>query len=728
MTFVARAYGRRASGRRNGALARASTREVETGDGVAYARRGATRVGRVERKDGKAAYVVREAPNGESVKVSVKAIEMNFGADADVDGMEAFATRAEGRDAEKALAAAWELIDEFGVEDGAVCDAAYVSELMFGGEEVAVGANAFAAHRLLSSPAGGMYFKLKAKGTYEARSSDQIEALKRKREAETRAANVENVFLEEIQAAVAAVAGAKPDRATLWRRDEEGDDARARRLEALEAYALGEKHHNAGEKAMADDLLGKLGFMRSPEGALKTLIATGTWSAHENLAVRKYGVQIDFPKEALAACASVLSNPPGDADAASRVDLTHLEAYAIDDAGTVEVDDAVSAEALGDDGQIRVWIHIADPTRLVSPGSPLDDVARERATTLYYPSEVVPMFPLDIAAGPMSLGAGSETSEAMSVRADVDVEGNVLDFEIMPSLIRLTKRWTYKDVDAALDSVDCDQNLRLLYKVALARDERRAEDGSITIMLPENDLNVEGATARGGGDDVKVTMSLADAHTASRMLVTELMILAGDVVARFGERENIPLPYRGQGEPRLMSDDEWDVIPEGICQDMAMRSTMTSSTIGSTPRPHYSLGLNAYVQFTSPIRRYTDMLAHYQIKAHLRGDPLPFDAPTLDDIIENVGDTVGGAIRSQRETTKYWSAVYFAAQPAGARWRATVVKFIRGDDLVLVVFDDLGYETVVKLEQPAILGETITLRFMSADPHAGSVSFARVAE
>ena len=194
---------------------------------MAYARRGATRVGRVERKDGKAAYVVREAPNGESVKVSVKAIEMNFGADADVDGMEAFATRAEGRDAEKALAAAWELIDEFGVEDGAVCDAAYVSELMFEGEEVAVGANAFAAHRLLSSPAGGMYFKLKAKGTYEARSSDQIEALKRKREAETRAANVENVFLEEIQAAVAAVAGSKPDRATLWRRDEEGDDARA---------------------------------------------------------------------------------------------------------------------------------------------------------------------------------------------------------------------------------------------------------------------------------------------------------------------------------------------------------------------------------------------------------------------------------------------------------------------------------------------------------------------
>jgi len=723
----ARAEGGRGRGTR--AAARAASGDVEAGDGVAYSRRGEARIGTVERRDGKTGVVVREMPGRESVKVNAKAIDFNFGAKCDCEAMERFARdAAESAKADALLRGAWELIDEFGLESGEVCDATYVSELMFEDDANApAGAREFAAHRLLSSPMGGIYFKLKAKGTYESRAADQIDALKRKAEAESRAAKVEEAFLDEIKAAAAAPAGVKPDRDALWRPSDEDNDARVRRLEALEAYALGEKFHSAGEKAMADDLLGKLGFTRSSEGALKTLISTGTWSRHENLSVRKYGVQIDFPEGTAKACAEVLSNEPVDADAASRVDLTYLRAYAIDDAETVEVDDAVSAEALGDDGQIRVWVHIADPTRWIPLGSPLDAIARQRATTLYYPTEIVPMFPLEIAAGPMSLGSRSDVaSEAMTVRADIDREGNIMDFEIMPSFVKLDRRWTYDEVDVELDSATCDEGLRLLYKVASARDERRAEDGSVTIILPENSVNVRGATARGGDGDVAITMSKINGHTPARMLVSELMVLVGDVVARFGVRENIPLPFRGQGEPRLMSDDEWDGIPEGICQDMAMRSCMTSSTSGATPRPHSGLGLSAYVQFTSPIRRYADVLAHHQIKAYLRGEPLPFDEQSMENVIEDVSTTVGGAIRSQRETSKYWASAYFDAQPADARWTATVVKFIRGDDLVLVIFDDLGYETVVKLDRGAVLGETLTLKFVDADPHAGSTNFARV--
>jgi exoribonuclease-2 len=119
-------------------------------------------------------------------------------------------------------------------------------------------------------------------------------------------------------------------------------------------------------------------------------------------------------------------------------------------------------------------------------------------------------------------------------------------------------------------------------------------------------------------------------------------------------------------------------------------------------------------------------LAHHQIKAHLRGEPLPFDVQSIEKVIENVGGIVGGAIRSQRETSKYWASAYFGVQPADARWTATVVKFIRGDDLVLVIFDDLGFETVVKLDRSAVLGETLMLKFVDADPHAGVTNFARV--
>lgn len=701
----------------------------DVGRGVAYERRGETRAGVVERRDGKAGYVVRECPSMESVKVSEKSIEMRFARGVDACAVEAFASAVEA-DRERAdalLAAAWELIDEFGVEDGAVCDATYVSELMFEGEERVEGANAFAALRLLSSPLGGTYFKLKGKGAYEPRPSDQIEALKKKTQAEARAAAMEGAFLDEIRAAVAAPRGSKPDPATLWRSSEDDNDARVRRRASLEAYALGEKFFSAGEKAMADDLLGKLGFQRSSESALKMLISTGTWSTHENISVRKYGVPIDFPRDALSECASILANAPADADASSRVDLTHLRAYAIDDASTVEVDDAVSAESLGD-GRVRVWVHIADPSRWISVGSSLDVEAKRRATTVYYPTESVPMFPLDIAAGPMSLGARAGASEAVSVRADVNADGVIEDYEIAPSLVKIDKRWTYDEVDVELDSATCDEALRLLYKVANVREEYRAENGSVTIILPENSIDVQGASASGGDGDVVVTMTKLKSEAPARMLVSELMVLAGDVVAQFGVREKIPLPYRGQGEPRLMSDSEWDAIPEGICQDMAMRSCMSASTSGSTPRPHAGLGLGAYVQFTSPIRRYADLMAHYQIKAHLRGEPLPYNEESMERAVEDLGAALGGASRSARETTKYWAAVYFASQSASARWKATVVKIVRGDDLVIVIFDDLGFETIVKLDRPAILGDSVTLKFVDAEPHAGLITFARVDE
>ena len=164
VTLVARAYGRRASGRRNGALARASTRGLRRGTGWRHAATGRSWVGGVERKDGESGvHRARGAERGigqgecEGDRDEFRG-GRGRGWDGGVRGL------LEGRDPEKALAAAWELIDEFGVEDGAVCDAAYVSELMFEGEEVAVGANAFAAHRLLSSPRAGCISSSRQRG------------------------------------------------------------------------------------------------------------------------------------------------------------------------------------------------------------------------------------------------------------------------------------------------------------------------------------------------------------------------------------------------------------------------------------------------------------------------------------------------------------------------------------------------------------------------------------
>jgi exoribonuclease-2 len=98
------------------------------------------------------------------------------------------------------------------------------------------------------------------------------------------------------------------------------------------------------------------------------------------------------------------------------------------------------------------------------------------------------------------------------------------------------------------------------------------------------------------------------------MLVAEMMILAGEAVGQLGASASLPLPYRGQETPKLPPESVINALPEGPCKGFALRKCMTRSIVSSTPVRHASLALDAYVQFTSPIRRYTDIIAHFNIK------------------------------------------------------------------------------------------------------------------
>jgi exoribonuclease-2 len=129
-------------------------------------------------------------------------------------------------------------------------------------------------------------------------------------------------------------------------------------------------------------------------------------------------------------------------------------------------------------------------------------------------------------------------------------------------------------------------------------------------------------------DAMRVELSRQDADSRSRLLVSEMMILAGDLAGALGAEEGVPLPYRRQAPPRddARDRDVVDALPPGLPREFAIRATMRGATQSSSPGPHASLGVDAYVQFTSPIRRHTDLLAQYQLKAHLRGErKLPLD-------------------------------------------------------------------------------------------------------
>lgn len=103
-------------------------------------------------------------------------------------------------------------------------------------------------------------------------------------------------------------------------------------------------------------------------------------------------------------------------------------------------------------------------------------------------------------------------------------------------------------------------------------------------------------------------------ESAARMLVAEMMILAGEAVGKLGASTGLPLPYRGQDAPRLPAEGVIESLPEGPCKGFALRRCMTRSVVSATPVRHASLALDAYVQVTSPIRRYTDLVAHFNLK------------------------------------------------------------------------------------------------------------------
>jgi exoribonuclease-2 len=387
------------------------------------------------------------------------------------------------------------------------------------------------------------------------------------------------------------------------------------------------------------------------------------------------------------------------------LDLSHLKVYTIDDESTQEIDDGLSVETLPD-GRQRLWIHIADPTRLLSPGDELDLEARRRTTTLYLPTGMIPMFPVQLATGPMSLVQG-RICYALSFGVLLDEAGAVSEYIIHPTAIKPTYRLTYEDVDEMLElGVEAEPEIEVIYRLAKLRHQWRQSQGSISIHMPEASIKVR-------DDEITIDV-LADSH--ARELVAEMMILAGEVGARYAQTHQIPLPFRSQPQPELPSEEELLLIPPGPPRACAVRRCMPRSEMGITPSRHSGLGLEMYIQVTSPIRRYSDLLAHFQIKAHLQGEDLPFSPEKIQEIMQSVSAAAYEATLVERQTNRYWGLEYLRRH-SDRPWQAMVLRWLREDeDLALVLIEDLGLELAMRFHRSVVPGEEVTIRVSHADP------------
>ena len=664
---------------------------VDKGTLVEFKHQGQPRLAVVDRPEGKKTWVVIDA-QGQSHTLHPRDMVYEIsGATFEPTDIESFLAEAEPYLDPSSLEVAWELLQE--AEEST--DPASLAMLLFSDQSPAL---CYAAYRLLSEDK--IYFKKKG-DRFEPRPASQVEDLLLQIQRETQRQQEWESFVDKAKLALAGeeIAWDKQDRP---------------RLEIIERFALlGEE---SSQRNQATEILSVLERPTTAEGAFDTLVAMGLWHPHENLALRRSQIPRTFSEETLAMALHRLQSPPPDPDD-NRLDLTHLKVYTVDDVSTQEIDDGLSVEAL-EDGRERVWIHIADPTRWLMPGDDLDLEARRRCTTVYLPTGMIPMFPAELAIQAMSLIQG-KTCCALSFGVCLSEAGEIEDYTICPSLIKPTYRLTYEDVDEMLElGIKAEPELHRLAHWSQMRVHWRSGQGAISINMPESSIKVV-------ENEDDIIIEVFD-DSPSRQMVAEMMILAGEVAARYGQQHELAIPFRSQPQPELPPDEELLLLPTGWVRDSAIRRCMTRSEVSITPNRHATLGLDSYSQVTSPIRRYTDLLAHFQLKAHLRGEPLPFSSAEVTELAQGASSGSYEATLVERQTKRYWALEYLRRH-RDRIWDVMLLLWLREDTgLGLIMIEELGLELAMRFDRAPSLGERLKVRVSHSSPRQDIIRFEEV--
>jgi len=411
----------------------------------------------------------------------------------------------------------------------------------------------------------------------------------------------------------------------------------------------------------------------TPENAHALLLKIGQWDESYNPYPTRIGVPSKSPNFPLD---GLLKE--------ERRDLTHLPAFAIDDEGNKDPDDALS----WDDG--RLWVHIADVAALVSPDSLADLEARGRGANLYLPEGTVTMLPSEAT---MLLGLGlQEKSPALSFGFSVNENGEVNNLEIVPSWVRVT-RLTYAEVDTRL----AEEPFRTLFEVSQIYERRRQENGAIEINLPEIRIKVN--------EDGLVEI-LPLLRLRSRDMVRDAMLMTGEAVARYAFEQGIPLPYTTQDAPK-------EPLPpaETPSQFFARRRLMTPSRQSTQPGAHAGLGMGFYAQATSPLRRYLDMVVHQQLRAYINGDT-PLDEQEVMARVGAAGAISGDVRYAERLSIRHWTMVYLLQNPD---WTGQGIVIEKRGKKDVILIPALDMETRIGMKGKRPLDSTVQLTLSGVD-------------
>jgi ribonuclease R len=488
------------------------------------------------------------------------------------------------------------------------------------------------------------------------------------------------------------------------------------------------------------------------------------------IAIAKHGIPHVFSEAALEEAQRAAKLP---LSAEHREDLRELPIVAIDPADARDHDDAIWAEPDGEGGY-RAIVAIADVSFYVRPTSEVDREARKRGNSVYFPDRVVPMLPEVLSAEVCSLKEGEDRA-AMACHLRISPEGTVTKWRFTRALVRIAHNIAYEDAQAAIDAGDAPEHLQHLWGAWKLLAAARAARDPLELELPERQVRLD--------DEGKISEIAVRERLDAHRVVEDFMIAANVAAAKALEAKTAPVVYRiheAPGREKLIALRDYmktfghslalgQVITPGLFNRMlkdiadesekaqvmeAVLRSQTQAYYGPENAGHFGLALGSYAHFTSPIRRYSDLLVHRAlVDAYKLEQPEPKGLPAhsglserdrndLSKISEAISKTERRAMEAERDTIDRYVAAWlsgrvgevFETRITGVTsfgFFATIVG-LGGDGLVPV--STLGREHFRWEEGAQRLvgddsgttyapGDRLELRLAEANPLTGALKF-----
>ena len=436
---------------------------------------------------------------------------------------------------------------------------------------------------------------------------------------------------------------------------------------------------------------------RGPVGRVTEVLGNlDTPGVDTELVIRKFGIPDDHPRAAIAE-AQKLGSHVRPRDIKGRQDFRARQTVTIDGETARDFDDAITLEKLPN-GHFWLGVHIADVSHYVPEGSALDAAAYERATSVYFPDRAVHMFPEELSTGLCSLNPDIDRL-VQSCLMEIDARGTVCRYEIHDGVIHSDARMTYTDVNAILVDRDPETRARdeslvplfeLMNELFGALNGRRRRRGSIDFDLPAAEFLMD--------DEGRVEAIVAAERNQAHRIIEECMLIANETVAGHLEEQSIPSLFRVHESPDPFKIEEFEDFtaslgyslgapsegvaprhfqrllrrlrgkPEERPVAFLMLRTMQQARYDIQNRGHFGLAAPSYTHFTSPIRRYPDLVVHRALRAPRaaasRAPSRVARSEALPEVARHTSEMERRAEDAEREVVQ-WKKVRFMVDKVG---------------------------------------------------------------